>query len=65
MLDLRYHWGHTNLARSGQGYIPIPFFNDDLRHSHQSLEFSVAFLFEFDIYTMSTKGKSTGSSKKE
>ncbi len=63
MLDLRYTWGHTNMVREQESYIPISFFNDDLRHSHQTLTLSVAYLFSFDIYQLSTKGKSTSGKK--
>jgi len=64
MIDLRYTWGHTNMAKSNASYLSYSFFNDDLRHSQQVLSLSLAYLLDVDIYTMSTKGKSSGGGEK-
>jgi hypothetical protein len=63
MLDIRYSWGHTNMAKSNTSYLPISFYNDNIRYTHQVLSLSAAYLLDFDFYKMSTKGKSSGSKK--
>jgi len=63
MVDLRYTFGHTNMARETESYIPLPFFRHDLLHTQQVLSLSAAYLFNFDIYSMRTKGKSSGKKK--
>lgn len=58
MVDLRYTWGHTNMAKTESSYMNFLFFNDDLAYANHGLSLSVAYLFEFDFFTMMTKGKS-------
>ena len=59
MVDFRYSWGHTNMARSDADYLPeLVYYNDDLSFAHHSFSASVAYLFEFDLIKLTRKGKS-------
>ena len=59
MVDLRYSWGHTNMAQSDAKYLEgLLYYNDDLSFAHHSLSASVAYLFEFDLIKLTRKGKS-------
>lgn len=60
MVDLRYTFGHTNMAKGAENYLPLSFYEEDLLHTQQVLSLSVAYLINFDFYTMRTKGKSSG-----
>ncbi len=58
MVDVRYTWANTYMAKDDTPYMNFIFFKDDLRYTNHVLSLSVAYLFDFDIYTMLTKGKS-------
>lgn len=59
MVDVRYHWGHTNMAEPEAKYLPgLLYYNDDLSFAHHSFSASVAYLFEFDLIKLTRKGKS-------
>ena len=58
MVDLRYRWGHTNMARRDTEYIDLFLYNDDLSFANQSLMVSCAYLFELDLIKLTRKGKS-------
>ncbi|MDF9797605.1 hypothetical protein OKW21_002868 [Catalinimonas alkaloidigena] len=64
MLDFRYTFGHTNMARLETQYIDILGFDDDLNYSNHVFSFSCAYLIDFDLLTMSTKGKTISNKKK-
>lgn len=64
MLDLRYTLGHTNMAKPETSYINIPGFVDDLNYSNHVMSFSCAYLIDFDLFTLSTKGKTISTKKK-
>jgi hypothetical protein len=58
-IDLRYGWGHTNFAKSESTYTPFVFFDDNLAHTQHSVQVSCAYLFSFDLFEITHKGKST------
>lgn len=60
MVDLRYTFGHTNMVKTNEKYLPLSFYREDLQHTQQVLSLSVAYLLNLDFYIMRTKGKSTG-----
>lgn len=60
MVDLRYTFGHTNMVKANNSYLPLSLYREDLLHTQQVLSLSVAYLVDFDFRTMRTKGKSTG-----
>lgn len=57
-IDLRYTWGHTNMAKQESSYTPFAFFEDNLTHTQQSIQISCAYLFSFDLFELTHKGKS-------
>lgn len=59
MLDLRYSWGHTNLAKNDSQYMYFLNYNGRINHATEVISFSVAYLFELDFLEM-LKGKSEG-----
>ena len=58
MVDIRYHWGHTNMAKSDTEYIDLFLYDDDLSFANQSFSVSCAYLFELDLIKLTRKGKS-------
>ncbi|MGD1890310.1 MAG: hypothetical protein ACFB15_06905 [Cyclobacteriaceae bacterium] len=58
-VDLRYTWGHTNMAKPESTYTPFAFYEGNLVHTQHSLQLSCAYLFSFDLFEMTHKGKST------
>ena len=58
MVDLRYRWGHTNMARRDTEYIDLFLYDDDLSFANQSFSVSCAYLFELDLVKLTKKGKS-------
>ncbi len=63
MLDLRYSWGHTNLAQDDTSYMFYLESDGQIIHATQTISLSVAYLFELDFLEM-TKGKTSGKKKK-
>lgn len=64
MIDFRYTFGHTNMAKPETQYIDILGFDDDLNYSNHVFSLSCAYLIDFDFFTMSTKGKTISTKKK-
>lgn len=62
-LDLKYTWGHTNMAKPESTYTPFAFYEGNLVHTQQSIQFSFAYLFSFDLFEMTHKGKSIQKTK--
>ncbi len=58
MVDIRYTWAHTYMVKENAPYTNFIFFEDDLRYTNHVLSLSVAYLFDLDVRTMLTKGKS-------
>ena len=58
MVDLRYRWGHTNMARHDTEYIDLFLYDDDLSFANHSFSVSCAYLFELDLVKLTRKGKS-------
>ncbi|WKN31204.1 porin family protein [Porifericola rhodea] len=63
MFDLRYSFGHTNMAKPDTQYIEISTFESDMNYSNHVISLSCAYLIDFDLFTMRTKGKSVGKKK--
>lgn len=63
MLDLRYSWGHTDLAKHDSQYMYFLNYDGRIHHSTEVISFSVAYLFELDFLEM-LKGKSTDKKKR-
>lgn len=57
MVDLRYDWGHTNMAKRDTRYLDL-FYNDDLSFANHSFSLSLAYLYELDLVKLTRKGKS-------
>lgn len=57
MVDLRYRWGHTNMAKPDSDYTTLTFYDDDLSFATHSLAVSLAYLIEFDLVKLTRKGK--------
>ena len=64
MVDLRYSWGHTNMAQEDAQYLGFFGYNDDLSFANHSFSVSCAYLFEFDLVKLTRKGKITKSKQK-
>ncbi|MEM6844586.1 MAG: hypothetical protein AAF632_20375 [Bacteroidota bacterium] len=62
-VDFRYVWGHTNMAKPESTYTSFAFFEDNLEHTHHSVQVSLSYLFSFDLFEITHKGKRTN--KKE
>ena len=58
MVDLRYRWGHTNMAKPDSEYTTLIFYDDDLSFATHSWAVSLAYLIEFDLVKLTRKGKS-------
>ena len=58
MVDLRYHWGHTNMAKHDTEYINLFLYNDNLSFANHSFSVSLAYLYELDLVKLTRKGKS-------
>ena len=58
MVDLRYHWGHTNMAKPDTEYVDLVFYNDNLSFANHSFSLSFAYLYELDLVKLTRKGKS-------
>ncbi|WKN43358.1 outer membrane beta-barrel protein [Tunicatimonas pelagia] len=63
-VDARFEWGHTNMAKSNSTYTPFVFYDMTLDHTFHGFSLSCAYLFSFDLFEMSHKGKSTDKKKK-
>ena len=57
MVDLRYRWGHTNMAKPDSEYTTLIFYDDDLSFATHSWAVSLAYLIEFDLVKLTRKGK--------
>ena len=64
MVDVRYSWGHTHMARSPELYAGSVSNNSTLEHSHNMIGVSVAYLFELDFLEM-RRGKSRSPETKK
>lgn len=64
MVDLRYTLGHTNMGKPESTYINIPGFPNSLNYSNHVMSLSCAYLIDFDLFTLSTKGKTISNKKK-
>lgn len=64
MVDLRYSWGHTNMAKDDAQYLGFFGYNDDLSYANHSFSVSCAYLLEFDLVKLTRKGKITKSKQK-
>ncbi len=58
MVDARYSWGHTNMAKRDTEYINLFDYNDNLSFANHTASISVAYLIEFDLIKLTRKGKS-------
>ncbi|MEM8966038.1 MAG: outer membrane beta-barrel protein [Bacteroidota bacterium] len=58
-VDARFEWGHTNMARPGSTYSPFVFYDISLDHTFHTFSLSCAYLFSFDLFKITHKGKST------
>ena len=58
MVDLRYQWGHTNMARRDTQYMDLLFYDDNLSFANHAFSLSCAYLFELDLIKLTRKGKS-------
>lgn len=58
MVDLRYHWGHTNMAKPDSEYVNLVFYNDNLSFANHSFSVSFAYLYQLDLVKLTRKGKS-------
>jgi len=59
MLDLRYSFGHSNMAfNRGSDLGQLFAYDENLEYTHQMMMVSVAYLFGYDIQAKK-KGKST------
>ena len=58
MVDARYSWGHTNMAKEDARYLNVFGHNDDLSFANHTASVSVAYLLEFDLIKLTRKGKS-------
>lgn len=62
--NLRYEWGHTYLARNGEGIFPgVNDYSDDLKARTQGFRLSFSYLFDLKT-SERKKGKSTINKKK-
>lgn len=62
--NLRYEWGHTYLARNGEGVFPgLTEYSDDLKARNQGFRLSFSYLFDLKT-SERKKGKSTINKKK-
>jgi len=62
-VDVRYTWGHTNMAKPESSYTPFAFYEGTLLHTQHSIQLSCAYLFSFDLFDITHKGKSTNKVK--
>lgn len=58
MVDLRYSWGHTNMAQPDTDYLNLIYYNDNLSFANHSFSLSCAYLYELDLIKLTRKGKS-------
>ena len=59
---LRFTWGHTAFGEENGSSMPILGFTDNLKHSYNVLNLSIAYLFNLDLGLI-RKGKSTKGAK--
>lgn len=64
MVDIRYSWGHTYMAKSPELYARSISNNSTLEHAHNMIGVSVAYLFELDFLEM-RRGKSRSPETKK
>ena len=64
MVDFRYSWGHTNMAKPDTEYIDLTFYDDNLSFANHSFAVSIAYLYELDLIKLTRKGKSKVTKKK-
>ncbi len=62
-VDARFEWGHTNMAKPNSTYSPFVFYDMTLDHTFNTFSLSCAYVFSFDLFEMSHKGKSTSKQK--
>ena len=64
MVDVRYSWGHTHMAKEPELYARSVSNKSTLEHSHNMIGISVAYLFELDFLEM-RRGKSRSPETKK
>lgn len=64
MVDLRYSWGHTNMAKPDTEYIDLFLYDDNLSFANHSFSVSLAYQIELDLVKLTRKGKTTVTKKK-
>ncbi|MEQ9438517.1 MAG: outer membrane beta-barrel protein [Cyclobacteriaceae bacterium] len=58
-VDARFEWGHTNLAKENSTYSPFAFYDISLDHTFHSVSITCAYVFTFDLFEMTHKGKNS------
>ena len=58
-VDARFEWGHTNMAKDYSSYSPFAFYDITLEQTFHSVSLSCAYVFTFDLFKITHKGKST------
>lgn len=58
-IDLRYEWGHTNLAKGTSTYSPFIFYPTNLNHTFHNVAISCSYVFSFDLFALTHKGKNS------
>lgn len=64
MIDVRYSWGHTHMAKSSELYPGSISNTSTLEHTHNMIGVSIAYLFELDFMEM-RRGKSRSPETKK